>query len=102
MTRTERGLAALGVRLGLLAEGAVVKVHRVHAGHCQRSCGAWSWFVTDEHWHELFGSQYTAAEVVRAGREGRVYVNHDADFHSTELVVLDEPPTGPPRKPKEP
>lgn len=44
------------------------EIRRTHAGHWQRSRGAWSWVLINyKIGHQLCGSQYTATECVKKG-----------------------------------
>lgn len=88
MTRTAREIAALAARLGILPEGAQIRIERTRAGYWQRSAGAWSWLAVDEkNGRELFGSDWPASEVVKAGKENRAAAYTNDYTMTVELIV---------------
>src|SRR5437762_345921 len=56
-------------------EYAFLRIHRVRAGHHQRSAGAWSWYAVDATGDEVIGSQWPVSAF--AGREApaSIHVN---------------------------
>lgn len=56
---------------------------RVYAGHWERSCGAWSWFVKGPDGRELFGSHHPLSLL----RPGSVKLTQDSRFDCEPLSV---------------
>jgi hypothetical protein len=65
VTRTAREIVKVARALGMTCPDWIA-IRRVHAGHWQRSAGAWSWYAVNANGLELFGSPDPAGEVIGA------------------------------------
>lgn len=79
---------------------AQTRIDRIYAGHHQRSAGAWSWrlwFVTDvtkpTPQFPSVGSQWTVAEILKAGPAGTVkYISPIGHYEIIVTVPCRERP----------
>ncbi len=84
--RTKRRLAE--ILRGLGYEVLPENIHSTRAGKWQRSCGAWSWFATDEdQWGYSIGSYCPMGELTR--RAGKVRWEKDI-FGNIEVFLTGE------------